>query len=364
MKIIELGKRVGMRGLGRLGLYTLQKRRAKRLYHPPLYAQVEVTKGCNLQCQVCGLSHYRVNAGHIRLPDFERVLGQLQGVQEVMLQGLGEPLLNPDFVDIVRAVKAHGLRASTSTNGTLLTPEIGAALIDAGLDLMSVSIDGTTPETYELIRRGARFEPVVANVQRVAELKQERGADNPKLNIGYILTNHNYHQLPDLVRMADEIGVEEINVWYLQGGETYGDIGDLSLEGMDEVELGRVYAETRRLAGSKGIKLTLPPLERVYNAPICTWPWWGTYVTWDGYVTPCCILCYPKIHNFGNLYQADMSEIWNGPAYQKFRAQLKSDKPSSLCAGCPYSLPWMAQLKHKPKGEQFLLFKQEQYTDA
>ncbi|MGD9101507.1 MAG: radical SAM protein [Anaerolineae bacterium] len=357
MKITNLWRRVGLRGMWRLGVYALQKRRADRLYHPPLYAQIEVTKGCNLQCRVCGLSHYRVNAGHMSLQNFEHILDQFESVQEVMLQGLGEPLLNPDFVEIVRTAKAQGLRVDTSTNGTLLTPEIGAALIDAGLDLMSFSIDGTTPETYEPIRRGARFESVIENVRRMAALKRERGVDHPKLNIGYILTNHNYHQLPDLVQLADEIGIEEINVWYLQGGETYGDIGNLSLEGQNRIEVERIYAETRKLAGDKGIKLTLPPLERFYNAPICDWSWWGTYVTWDGYVTPCCIMCYPEIFNFGNLLQQDMRALWNGPAYCKFRAELRSDAPPSFCRGCPYDVSWQAKLKQKPRGEKFLLAK-------
>ncbi len=355
MNVGSLYKRVGLRGLCRLGVYTLQRRRANRLHHPPLYAQIETTRGCNLQCQVCGLSHYRVKAGHMSLENFERVLNQLSGVQEVMLQGLGEPLLNPDFVEIVRAAKTRGLRTDTSTNGTLLTTEISAGLIEAGLDLMSVSIDGTTPETYERIRRGARFDPVIKNVQRMAELKQKRGVNHPKLNIGYILTNHNYHQLPDLVNLAADIGVEEINVWPLQGVETYADIGDLSLEGQNMAAVKRSLTEARRFASNNGIALTLPALERVYNAPLCEWPWRGTYVTWDGYVTPCCIMCYPEIYNLGNLFEEDVQGIWNGTAYQQLRAQLRSDNPPSFCKGCPYDVAWMARLKHKPEGAKYFL---------
>jgi radical SAM protein with 4Fe4S-binding SPASM domain len=363
MSVRSLYKRVGLGGLWRLGIYTLQRRRANRLLHPPLYAQIETTRGCNLQCQVCGLSHYHVNAGHMSLENFEYILDQLEDVQEVMLQGLGEPLLNPDFVEIVQAAKARGLRTDTSTNGTLLTTEIGAGLIEAGLDLMSVSIDGTSAETYEHIRRGAKFDPVIKNVQNMAELKRERSVNHPKLNIGYILTNHNYHQLPDLVNLATDIGVEEINVWPLQGGETYADIGGLSLEGQDMTAVKQSLTEAQQLASNNGIDLTLPALERVYNAPLCEWPWRGTYITWDGYVTPCCIMCYPKIYDLGNLFEQNMQDIWNGTDYRQLRAQLRSDNPPSFCKGCPYDVSWQAELNQRPAGEKYLLTKRDDGAD-
>lgn len=358
-KMIELAKRVKLVGMLHLGTYALQRRRSNRLYHPPLYAQIETTRGCNLQCQVCGLSHYHVNAGHMSLENFEYIIEQFKGVQEVTLQGLGEPLLNPDFIEIVRAAKARGMRVVTSTNGTLLTPQVGEALIDAGLDLMSISIDGTTPETYELIRRGATFERVIENVQRMTELKRARGVDHPQLNIGSILTNHNYHQVPDLVALAAEIGVEHINIWTLHGGETYADIGSLSLDNTDTAAVEHALIEAQQIAVKRGVELTLPPLGRVYLASICEWPWRGTYVTWDGYVTPCCIMCYPELYNFGNLFDQDMQEIWNDTAYREFRAALRSDTPPFFCRECPYDVSWQAKLDQKPRGAQYLLLREE-----
>jgi len=355
MNVANLWRRVGWRGLWHLGVYTLQRRRSDYLHHPPLYAQIEVTRGCNLQCRVCGLSHYHVKAGHMSLAEFKHILDQLEDVQEVMLQGLGEPLLNSDFTQMVEAAKARGLRVDTSTNATLLTRETAEALIQAGLDVMSVSIDGTTAKTYESIRRGASFDSVIGNVRRMAELKQEQRVNHPKLNIGYILTNDNYRELPDLVSLAQRIGVEKINVWHLQGGDTYGDIGNLSLEGQDIDAVEHVLNEASRLAAHEAIDLTLPPLERVYNAPNCKWPWWGTYITWEGYVTPCCIQCYPEIHNLGNIHDESMQKIWNGTPYRRLRSQLRSGDYSFFCQGCPYDVSWQARLRQKPAGKRFLV---------
>jgi len=279
------------------------------------------------------------------LSNFKQVLDQLAYVQEIMLQGLGEPLLNPAFEDIVHEAKKRNIRVGTTTNGTLLTPQLAQGFIDAGLDLMSISIDGTTAETYERIRRGADFECVIENVRRMNELKQARHASLPKLNIGYILTNHNYHQIPDLVRLASNLGVEEINVWQLQGGDTYGDIGALELEATPAVK--ESFTAAKALAEDKYITLTLPPLKRVYNVEGCLWPWRGIYVTWDGFVTPCCIMCYPEILNFGNVFEQDVEHIWHSSAYQRFRRQLLNETPPRICQGCPYEIAWMAELQQR-----------------
>ena len=69
----------------------------------------------------------------------------------------------------------------------------------------------------------------------------------------------------------------------------------------------------------------------------CKWPWRGSYITADGYVTPCCENgSDPDKINFGNIFQQSYTEIWNSPAYRKFRGELKSKtgRPS-ICVDCP-----------------------------
>jgi TPP-dependent indolepyruvate ferredoxin oxidoreductase alpha subunit len=65
-------------------------------------------------------------------------------------------------------------------------------------------------------------------------------------------------------------------------------------------------------------------------------------------------MCYPEIHTLGNVFAEDMQAIWNGPAYQQLRAQLRSDSPPAFCKGCPYDVSWMSTLKHKPRGQELL----------
>ena len=80
--------------------------------------------------------------------------------------GLGEPLLHPRFLDMVRAAKQRGLRAEVTTNALLLDDAVAAGLLEAGLDQLVVSIDGASAEAFGRVR-GASLARVVENVGRL-----------------------------------------------------------------------------------------------------------------------------------------------------------------------------------------------------
>src|SRR5689334_25347695 len=100
---------------------------------PPLpqAIQVEVTSACNLRCAMC-LVRYRspVNklAGAMPLAVFESLLDQMPQLSQVTLQGLGEPLLAPDLLPMIRSAKRRGIRVGFNSNATLLSRARAAAL--------------------------------------------------------------------------------------------------------------------------------------------------------------------------------------------------------------------------------------------
>src|SRR5205814_6967147 len=105
---------------------------------PPLPAelQLEVTAACNLRCRMC-LVRYRPPvdrvSGSLSLDDVIALVDSLPELRRVTLQGLGEPLLVPHLVEMVRYVSVRGVAVGFNTNGTLLTGPKGEALVQAGL---------------------------------------------------------------------------------------------------------------------------------------------------------------------------------------------------------------------------------------
>src|SRR4051812_5919929 len=179
----------------------------------PTSLQVEVTGACNLPCHMC-LVRYRpplnkIN-GSMPLARFQELVDDLPELGEVTLQGLGEPLLAPDLLEMIRYAVGRGISVGFNTNGTLLTRRWSEDLVDAGVDWLHVSVDGATAETFEGIRDGANFERVIANLRTLVAVRRARGRESPRLQLNFVSMRRNVHQLPDIVRLAADVGVDRV----------------------------------------------------------------------------------------------------------------------------------------------------------
>jgi MoaA/NifB/PqqE/SkfB family radical SAM enzyme len=184
---------------------------------PPLppALQVEVTSACNLRCAMCLVS-YRppVNkvAGTMPLALFQQLLGDLPDLRQLTLQGLGEPLLAPELLTMIRMAKRRAVRVGFNSNATLLNARRAAELVDSEVDWLHVSLDGADAETFEPIRAGASFATVVDNLAGLVEAKRQAGSATPWVRVVFVAMRRNVAQLPALVRLLAGIGVTELRV--------------------------------------------------------------------------------------------------------------------------------------------------------
>jgi radical SAM protein with 4Fe4S-binding SPASM domain len=301
------------------------------------------------------LVRYRPTLGRhsasLPLARFEALLDALPTVDEVTLQGLGEPLLAPDLLAMVRLAKQRGTTVGFNTNATKLTPERAEELVAAGLDWLVVSLDGATAATYEAIRDGARFEHVVANVAGLVAAKRAAGAEHPDLAFAFVAMRRNLAELPALVRLAAELGVPTVKVQNLShdfgdvtGAEAYVAIRGYTerealWRGGDEARVAATFAEAKAVAAATGVVLHLPappdsPHRRAAGAPGCSWPWDELYVTHDGTVQPCCMVMGTDRAAWGSTATASPAAIWSGDEAVAFRRALLTDEPPRVCRGC------------------------------
>ena len=137
----------------------------------PRRIRIETASACNLRCQHCPTgTNYRGTVRDIMdMAMFDTVLCQMKEMpilRDVVFYLGGEPLLNKNLPLMCRRVKEETNVAYTqfNTNGMLITEEICQQLAEAKVDKIGVSIDGISPEENDEIRRGARYETIVANV--------------------------------------------------------------------------------------------------------------------------------------------------------------------------------------------------------
>lgn len=327
---------------------------AIRPHAPPLprFVQIEPVGQCNLRCQMCAIQFRKDGPPHgplafLAFDDFKRLVEGFGDIEELQLQGLGEPTMHPQFFEMVAWASQRGVRVSTNSNLTLWSERRARQCVESGLSTLHVSLDAATPELYERIRRGAHFSKVIRNLRRVIAA---RAALHSSLHVRVVtvLMHQNLHELPAIVRLASAEGVKDLFVQYLCHDfeehslpDEYRPMRDfIHAQALDDVPrdaVAQAFDEARNAAEQCGVSLRLPPLERHAKpaaAPRCDWPWRGAYVSYRGDAMPCCMVSTPDRINFGNMLEDGVADVWGGAAYQRFRDQLAGDEPSPICRSC------------------------------
>ena len=322
----------------------------------PTYVQIEPVGQCNLRCQMCSIQFRQDGPpyGPLAFMEFEqftRLVDQFVNVQELHLQGLGEPMMHPRFFDMVAYAGERGIHVSTNTNLSLLNDRRAERCVTSGLATLHVSIDGATAETYERIRVRAHFERVVRNLERVLAARERLGSKLPHIVLVVVVMRQNLHELPELVRLAYRWSTERVFVQHLchDFGESslpshYRPMREFvqaeSLLNEDPQRVEHYFGIAREEAKELGVDLRLPPTQLHLHAPgtpgpsRCNWPWKGAYISYQGYAMPCCMVSTPDRINFGKIVEEGVEKTWSNATYQAFRSQLASDEPPEICRSC------------------------------
>lgn len=164
----------------------LPKRLEVRDY--PLLVDLELSSICNLQCPMCYTItekfKERVNTTRMEWELYCKIIDEIGGkVPAVRLSLRGEALLHKRFVDCVRYAKSSGVKeVSTLTHGGKLTLPFFEEIVDAGIDWITISVDGIG-ETYERIRKPLKFNDLLDKIKAIKHFKEERALHRPVIKI-------------------------------------------------------------------------------------------------------------------------------------------------------------------------------------
>ncbi len=322
----------------------------------PRHVQIEPVGQCNLRCRMCPILFRKDGPPYgppafMPFDAFVRLIDQFEGMEELHLQGLGEPMMHPRFFDMVRYAAAKNVRVTTNSNLTLLNERKAKLCVESGLETLHVSIDGATRETYERIRVRARWDRVFANLEALLRARCSAGVDRPHLRMVMVVMRRNLHELPDLVRLASAWSFEELFVQHLChdfGESTLPDVYKPMREFVDQETLlsedpervKRHFEEARTAAQETRVRLRLPSMRMRDHPPgtpgpqRCDWPWRRAYVSYQGYAMPCCMVSTPDRIHFGNMIEQGVRPVWSGEAFEAFRRRLDSDDPPDICRSC------------------------------
>ena len=323
---------------------------------------------CNMRCIMCeehsphsGLQATRRREGRQRrLMPFDlirRVVTDAapRGLREIVPSTMGEPLLYEHFDDILDLCSRYGVRLNLTTNGTF--PRLGAKAwaerIAPVASDVKISWNGATKATQEAIMIGSNWEKVLGNVKTfIAVRDAHAGAGGNRCRVTFQLTfmEANVAELPDIVRLAAELGVDRV-----KGHHLWAHFGEIEKQSMrrDRPAIRRwnraVLAAREAAAGSR-----LPNGERVLLdniflldeeatgdlAPGGPCPFLGreAWVSAEGRFDPCCAPDAQRrtLGDFGDLHEQSLMEVWKGKRYRTLAATYRN---RALCLGCNMRKP-------------------------
>ena len=311
------------------------------------WVQVEVTTHCNASCLYCPhtiMKNHCPNR-HMSMELFGELIPFLKYTDLVYLQGWGEPLLNRNFFDMARACKDRGKQVGFTTNATLLTEETIERLIDLPLDIMGVSLAGTTAKTHNRFRKGADLNKVISSLLLLDRMKAEKNSDRPEVHLAYLMLKSNFRELDGILSLAKSVGATQViasNLTFIVDPELFGeaifndtDHGDdyrtalertkdqaqhediiFEYHGPSLDQTSRSCRENVRHACVVNVEGEVVPCV-LTNPVLCGNQAWGygepTYYAFKEHLLPI------RGMSFGNIGHENLTRIWNREDYVHFR---------------------------------------------
>ena len=298
----------------------------------------ELTQRCNERCYHCGSSCTATAPAELPTAKWHSLIDEVARDFDTSRMMLcvtgGEPLLHPDFFEIMAHARDAGLAWGMTSNATLITPHVARRLARVGMRTISVSIDGLEQTHDRLRRTPGGFRRAMAGIENLLEV----GAFSA-VQVTTVVNHETISELDDLFRVLDEL---DIDSWRVIGLEPIGRARahpELLLTD-DDWRLLLGYIRAMRLAGHPLEFGCSHYLGLELEAEVREWYWLcnaGVYtasVTSTGDVCACLDIERRPETVQGSVLEDRLRDIWEG-RFELFRRDLS--ELSATCAGCEHA---------------------------
>lgn len=279
----------------------------------PRYFEIETVNACNARCSFCTINDWQKRDDVIMSMElFQKFVDEVSDysnwIRQICLNRDGEPTLDRDLAKRVKLLKNIGIKKVTfATNASKLNNKLSRELIEAGLDDIMFSIDGTTKDVFEKIRIRLDFDQVKENVLNFIKLRNEI---NPNLSIRVrmVVTPENKHQ------------VKEFILFWTQ-----------ELSANDEVYAMKLHTWGNQLTNESKSNIAF------YQNKPCISPFSTVVIQVDG-IIPLCSNDYNAKFQLGDFRKCSIKEIWQGSEYMHLRQSHMNARRNNykLCKGCDF----------------------------
>ena len=294
-----------------------------RVWGYPFEWEVDTTNICQLKCPLChtGLGTVNRHKGVMHFELFKKTIDEIKDYCIwLSLYSWGEPFLNKEIDRYVAYANEANIATMISSNlNKPLTPDMAERLIRSGLDVLIISLDGTTQEVYEVYRVEGHLDRVLDNIRLLVQKRKELGYQRPYLEWQFIVMRQNEHQIDEARRLCKELGVD--GIVFKKVDFPHGE---------DDPEVAEQWVPVATDGFRKDSPFAKPYAE---NGGRCWRLWRSAVVNWDGGYAPCCYLTDAS-DDFGDVNTQSIKEIWNNEKYVTARGLFKHNTVPKTYVGC------------------------------
>lgn len=301
---------------------------------------------CNLRCPLCptGMNELGRKQGMMSFECFQRYLDpHVPYLFEVNVHNWGESLINKEIFRMIDYAQSRNVGTNMSSNLVIAQPDDLDRLIDAGLEHLTVSLDGADEESYLKYRVRGKFDRVVDNMAELIRKRNARGRRTPFVEWQYIVMKHNEDKVEQAEQIAAKLGVDRIR--FIPVG--------LPFETRNRQVLADEWFPTKFTGRDDGkdIPQTFGQADR--PAP-CYYLYRSMVVNTDGGVSPCCIV-YKDRRDFDHMEDhatIDIGRIYNNEKFRSARALYTATdwegRKKTICDGCDIFERHPSKVRAKP----------------
>ena len=340
----------------------------ERLVGRPYKMKIESTNICNTRCQLCptGLGLRGRRKGRMAYEQYTDLIKQVRRhLFALDLSMWGDPLVAPDIYKMIGHAHDNGIWTYISSNlhgfkieprkqrdGSFESRDDATKLIESGLDMLTCSLHGASQNTFEIYQPGKDFGDALAKVRHIVETKKRLNSSTPAIQLNFVVTKHNEHEIEPFREMAEELGCKPIfstasmNVRFLDKDKKLTPLGlaedVLAKKTKDHLEdwlpenkdyVLSAYEEIRETGAMRSEEFNG---HKTYN---CSWPWRQSVINWDGSVATCCG-SFEEREDVASVTEQPFSKVWNSEKYRLARRSFKkkltdAQSEDNPCATCP-----------------------------
>lgn len=224
----------------------------------PTRLTIEPTSMCNFRCVMCPHGIHDERPLYVEMTDrqVEDLVPYLPLLENLGVQVAGEPTSSLQLGKIANFATCHAVDVDMITNGSLMH-QTNADL--SKFSTITISFDGATKETFEAQRAGANFERVVSNIRAVRD-------KSPLVTMDFnvCLTRLNLEELPDIVRLAGDIGIDRVRVTPLVVRDMQH-LKNMALTRSEYPRIREIVDQARKIGEEMGVNMVVQVHEKVLN---------------------------------------------------------------------------------------------------